>query len=300
MPINIPDTAEEIIQRAKTDVSRAWIGSNPFLKNSSIAATIIGYGLRIFDFYLQLKEAIVQNMPDTATGDPLRRWANIWGKKNLAATKATGNIVVTSKEFSGGTVPLAALLSTTDGVVYETTAEVSVSLHVRTSTNITLTRVGQTVTVTDTFPHDIASNVIADVSGVDQAEYNGEFPITIVDKFAYTYEILGSPVTPATGNFVINTIYALVPVISQEFQDSENGVNVNQILDTPLSFQSTPTFIDTITHVNVELISGGTDLENDPSLKVRMLTRIQNHHWTERYQRLLLYFVFHSAIHSIQ
>ena len=56
MPLNIPDSAAEIVQRAKVAVQRALPGSNPFLKNSWLGALITGLATRIYDFYLQLQQ----------------------------------------------------------------------------------------------------------------------------------------------------------------------------------------------------------------------------------------------------
>ena len=65
--LNIPDNADEVIQRSKTDVQRELPDSNPFLPNSAISAFIVAFSNRVFDFYLQLKEALKQAFWDTAT-----------------------------------------------------------------------------------------------------------------------------------------------------------------------------------------------------------------------------------------
>lgn len=79
-------------------------------------------------------------------------------------------------------------------------------------TAASLTRTGTTATVTvngATLP--LCFNIenadkFVEVSGADQAEYNGTFPITdTVDaaNFQISYEISGAPATPATGTIII-------------------------------------------------------------------------------------------------
>ena len=54
MPLNLPTSAAEVENRAKTDVQRELPGSNPFLKNSVLSAIVVGIANRIYDFYNQL------------------------------------------------------------------------------------------------------------------------------------------------------------------------------------------------------------------------------------------------------
>jgi len=73
------------------------------------------------------------------------------------------------------------------------------------SQTVTLTRSGSTVTVTDT-GHGLGKCARRLISGADQAEYNGEFEVTVTGANTYTYQITGTPATPATG-----TITAITP-----------------------------------------------------------------------------------------
>ena len=67
------------------------------------------------------------------------------------------------------------------------------------SQTITLTRTGSTVTATTTSPHGLLKTAKYTVAGADQAEYNGEFSIIVTGASSFTYEIVGTPVSPATG-----------------------------------------------------------------------------------------------------
>lgn len=62
-----------------------------------------------------------------------------------------------------------------------------------------VTRSGSTVTVTTTAAHGFTSGTVIRIAGANQAEYNGDVRITVTSDTTFTYSILGTPVTPATG-----------------------------------------------------------------------------------------------------
>lgn len=71
-------------------------------------------------------------------------------------------------------------------------------------------RVGTTATVTTATDHDFTENfdMVTEISGADQSEYNGTFPIaTVPNRRTFTFTVPGSPVTPATGTiFSLNNL----------------------------------------------------------------------------------------------
>ena len=272
MSLNLPESAEKIIQRAKTDVSRAWAGSNPFLKNSAIAALIIGYGNRVYDFYLQLKEAIKQSFPDTAEDEFLERWGSIFGIDRLAATKSSGNIVATGTASTQ--IPSGTTYTTSDGILFDTTSTVTISDNSLTVSSIT--RSGTTATVTTDDDHELASNVSVTISGANEADYNGTYEIKVTETNEFTYDVENNPTSPASGTILADNTSISVPVESQEYQDSDNDINVNLELDTTVSLQSAISGVDTDANVDYNEVSGGTDQESDTDLRSRLLTRIQD------------------------
>ena len=60
-----------------------------------------------------------------------------------------------------------------------------------------------TVTVTLT-GHGFTTGDIINVRGATQTEYNGDHEITVVDADTFTYDITGSPASPATGTIIVN------------------------------------------------------------------------------------------------
>lgn len=63
---------------------------------------------------------------------------------------------------------------------------------------ITITRSGSTATATCTAHGYLVGQVVL-VSGATQTEYNGEFRVTAVTSNDFTFEVTGTPATPATG-----------------------------------------------------------------------------------------------------
>ena len=67
----------------------------------------------------------------------------------------------------------------------------------------TITRASATATVTAT-AHSFTTGDQVNIRGADQAEYNGDFTVTVTNADTFTYTVSGSPATPATGTIVAN------------------------------------------------------------------------------------------------
>ena len=267
MPIEIPKSAAEVENRAKTDVQRELPESNPFLKNSWLAALITSFANRVFDFYLQLLAAIKESFPDTATGIFLARWAAIWGKQRLAATQATGNVVATGT--AAAIVPSGTVLTHSSGNYTSTSSATIASQSISVSG---ITRSGQTATATTTSNHGLANNVPVTISEAVETEYNvSNIAITVTGLKTFEYQVTGSPSTPATGTILAAFTSASVPVTSVVF-----GVATNLDAGEALTLQSPIVNVDDTLTVDFGEIGGGTDQETDAILRLRLLDRIQN------------------------
>lgn len=270
MSLNLPQTADEVVQRSKTDVQRDLGGSNPFLENSWLGALVTACANRIFDFYIQLTKAIELNFPDTTSGAFLDRWASIYGVPRLAATQSAGNIVATGTADT--VIPLSTGYQSTDGISYDSTLAATITAQVLSVSSIT--RSGFLVTVTTAVDHGIASNVPVTIAGATQTDYNGLQTITVTaaDKFEYT--IASSPTSPASGTITSSFTAASVPVQSVEFETED--LTVNQSLDSILSLLSPISGVDTPTYVDFNQLDGGVPQETDVELSIRFLNRVQN------------------------
>jgi len=267
MPLNLPNSSSDVATRSKVDVQRELRQSDPFLKNHWLLGIVVANANRVYDFYLQLTQAIKLLFLDTATGDYLTRWAAIWGKSTLPATKATGNIVVTG--LAGYSVSAGTTFATS-GVTYSATAGATLASQ---SVSISsLTRSGSTVTAVATSSHGLSNNVEVSISGAAETEYNeANAEITVIDDVTFTYEITGSPSTPATGTILAAYVSATVSVESDDF-----GADQNLDAGTLLKLQSPIAGVSDSVGVDAGAIGGGTDQEDEESLRARTLSRIQN------------------------
>jgi len=75
-----------------------------------------------------------------------------------------------------------------------------------TATTVTITRSSQTATVAHT-THGKATGDYVTISGAVQPEYNGTWRITVTTANAYTFTVVGTPTTPATGTITSRKAY---------------------------------------------------------------------------------------------
>lgn len=270
MGLDLPENADEVVQRSKTDVQRDLAESNPFLENSWLGALVTAAANRIFDFYIQLQEAINLNFPDTTSGDFLDRWASIYGVPRTAATQSTGNIVATGTATT--VIPISTGYQSSDGLSYTTTASATITAQSLSVTSII--RTGSIATVTTAVDHEIASNVAVTISGAVQTEYNGVQEIIVTAANQFEYNVSGTPVTPATGTILAAFTAANVPVQSDDFETTET--TVNQSLDAVLTLGSPISGVDNAANVDFGTLGGGVAQESDTDLRNRLLSRIQN------------------------
>ncbi len=268
MALNIPNSASEIVSRAKTAVQRALPSSNPFLPNSWLSALITAFAYRIYDFYLQLNQAIKQTFWNTSTGENLEEQASWFGVTRLAATQAEGNIAVTGVDTTS--VPINTLYQTSDGLEFKVTSTTAISAQ---SVGLaSITRSGTTATAVFDSPHNLASNVPVSFSGADQANFNqASAQIQVVDTTTVTYQVEDTGDNFATGTLLAGFTSGSVPVKSEDF-----GQSTNLPLDSVLSLQSPIAGVNDDANVDAGEMAGGADQETDEQLRTRFLDRVQN------------------------
>lgn len=270
MGLDLPQNANEVVQRSKTDVQRELAESNPFLENSWLGALVTAAANRIFDFYIQLQEALNLNFPDTATEEFLDRWSSIYGVPRTAATQSSGNIVATGTATT--VIPISTGYQSSDGLSYTTTAAATITAQSLSVASIV--RIGNVAIVTTTVDHEIASNVAVTISGAVQTEYNGVQIVIVTATNQFEFDVSGTPVTPATGTILAGFTAASVPVQSVDFETTEQ--TVNQSLDAVLTLGSPIAGVDNAANVDFGALGGGVAQESDTDLRNRLLGRIQN------------------------
>lgn len=267
MPINFPANRSEVVNRARTDVQGEFSESNPFLRNFFVDALTVGYAGRIYEFYLQLKSFVLDLFPDTASGTFLARWGSYVSITRNAATQATGFITVVGT--AGSSIPVDTQLRNPNGVVYSTNTSATITAQSIVINSIT--RVGTTATATTSSEHLLASNISVTISGADQSAYNGAKTITVTAANTFTFDVSGSPTTPATGSMLASYSTASISVTSVEF-----GQDTNSDSGTILTLTSPISGVNNSAYVQFGAIGGGSDLESDQDFRERILFRYQN------------------------
>lgn len=267
MVFNIPSDQQEVIDRAGTDVQNALPESNPFFKNSFLGAIITSFSGRIFDFYLQLNILIRELFVDTATNSFLERWGVYRNITRNAATKSTGNITATGTASSS--IPISTQLQDAESKQFITTGTVAISSVAISVTS--LTRSGSTVTAITASAHEYGSTQTPVIAGAVETDYNGTKSITVVDDTTFTYEITTTPTSPATGTITSTDDMASLTVESVDF-----GKDNNLASGTQLTFTSPIAGVDDTAIVQFGEVAGGTDLETDEDLRIRIIDAYQN------------------------
>jgi len=267
MAVGTPDKASQVEDRIKADVQREAPDSNPYLTVHWLRSLIAGIARRIFDFYLDLNRVETRLFPDTADDETATRWGNIFvGPKN-PATNSSGQLVATGTV--GGSIGIGVSLTAGGKEYITTTADVIAANSISVSS---ITRSGTTATVTTTVDHNLSSFVPVTISGADQAEYNiTDAAIVVTGLNTFTYEVAGSPATPATG-----TILAGFTTANVNVESVDAGANTNLDLDTAVALSSPIVDVDNTFYVTYGTIGGGTDEETLADYKERYLDRIRN------------------------
>ncbi len=204
MGFNFPER-EELKSSVKADVQGVLVGSNPFLPEGFLNAFASSEGLRLFDFYEQLREELKQIFWDTAEGEFLERpaaWFNVFP---LAATRALGNIVV--QGTAGTVIPVSQTL-TVSGINYTTQLQVSISSPIVISV-FTLTSTSNTATVTTVGDHGQVTGLTVEIAGANEIVYNGTFTITVTGSDTFTYVFIGTDPGVGTGTITASFLNTL-------------------------------------------------------------------------------------------
>lgn len=267
MVFNIPTNQQQVVDRTATDVQTALPTSNPFFKNSFLGSIIFSFAGRIYDFYLQLQILIIQLFVDTATGTFLERWGIYKGITRNPATQSSGLITITGVVASA--IPISTQFADSVGNLFLTTASANIA-NVSLSIS-SLTRSGNLVTAIMASSHNFSSTQSVTISGAAQSEYNGIQTITVIDSLTFTYLISTTPITPATGTILASANMASVNVQSVAFGESQNLAS-----GTRLTIGSPLAGINDNAIVQFTQIAGGTDLESDDDLRIRIIDIYQN------------------------
>ena len=176
-----------------------------------------------------------------------------------------------SHDHSGGIIPIGRTLTRSDGEEYITTSSGTIASQ---TINISsITRVGTLATVTTTSNHNLATGQVLDsIQGSDQPEYNlSNITISVISNNQFTYQVTGSPTTPATGTITATEIYTFVSIEASDF-----GALRNSGSGSVFTLVSPIANVDDSAIATFEGITGGLDIESDISYRARILERTSN------------------------
>ena len=252
----------EIINNIRADVSKLLPTLDPTIFGNWGRAFTDSNAGRHFDNQQLVAQLEKELFPQTAEGEALERWAQYEGIDRFSATGSSG--VLTATGLIGNTIPILTQLRAETGNLYTTLADATITSLVTSISS--LTKVGSTVTAVTSSAHGLASNIEATIAGAVETDYNGTFTITVLDDTTFTYEITGSPTTPATGTITVTCLCATVNVES-------NGTGTEQNLDSgALLTLTTPiSGVDAQAYAQITGVVGAQDEESDADLLIRIL-----------------------------
>ena len=261
MPLTYP-TYDELAAEIRAEFRRQLPNVDP---------TVFGSWARAFgDGNATLSQAITflvrdlekQLFPQTATGEFLARWGEY---EDLPLKEESSSSGVASLPGTNGTViPFNHEFKAGNGIIYQSTLAatiVDISQAVA-----TMTRSGSTVTVTTPADHQLATGIKATMAGADQSEYNITAIVTVIARNKFTYQITGTPVTPATGTINYTTTLASVSVEAQS-----TGLTTNLDSGASLALEIDIPGADGPALAQFDGITGGSSEETDDEYRFRII-----------------------------
>ena len=271
MPLNTPDSVDDVIDRAIADVDLALseFGAKPSLSNSYIKAIIVAYSNRVFDEYFALDQAALEAMPDTAEDNALR-WGAIYGLTRNPGRVSSGTINATGTV--GKTVPLSTVFVSGDGFEY-VTIDADVDVAAISEPVSSIARVGSIATVTTTAAHGLSDNVPVTIVGATETDYNvSAATISVTGLDTFTYAVANAPSTPASGSpITADHSTAILSVESLAFSADANRDGL-----AGLELQGSLDGVDDTAGVTFDGLTGGTLIESLTDFKERYLDKIRN------------------------
>jgi len=267
MPINYPENRQVVVDRVKTDIQNELPVSEPFLRRAYLPAFAVGYAGGIYDEYTAQKGLQYEMFPDTATGTFANRWGSYKGITRDAATQAIGYLTVTGT--IGVIIPINTVFVSSDGFQYKTLYDSQILARLISISS--LTRSGSLAYAVTPSDHHLADGAIVTISGAAQTEYNIAAAITVTSNTSFTYTIVGTPATPATG-----TIVAAYTFTSVQIQSITYGIDTNLDSGSELFIVTPIAGVNSSAFVQYDGIAGGTDEESDDTFKNRYLYAYQH------------------------
>lgn len=262
MPLNLP-SYNTIIKRIRADVKSLLTALDATIFGSLIRAITDSNAGRHFDNVLSIQQVEKNLFPGpNAPRETNIFWLKYEGLTPFKATQSAGNGVFIG--VVGSVISEGQEFRSATGNIYK--ADETVNISASTIAVTSLNRSGTTVTAVTGSDHKFATGLIIAMLGAVETEYNGDFPIIVIDKNTFSYEITTTPTTPATGTITASCDCASVPVISDDF-----GLQLNLDSGAALTATSQITGVESAGVVDALGVTGGQNEETSLSIYNRTI-----------------------------
>lgn len=240
---------------------------DPNLRNSFALGLVSSMAAGFDENNDKIKELLKQLFPQTATAEYLEAWASWFGITRKAPVKAEGYAVFTGTATT--LIPSATPIQKADGTLYTTQAAATIAAQ--TIGIASITRSGSTATATTTSNHNLATGISVVIAGASQSEYNITATISVISNTEFTYQVSGSPATPATGTITASFTTAYAAIKADDY-----GAAGNSAGGSTLSLVSPIVGVDSNCYLSYDGLTLGLDSETDDALRLRLQERTSN------------------------
>lgn len=256
MPLNY-QSFNTFVDQSKSWLSRQVSSIDPTIFGSFASPFLTSCSALAYSVQLIVRDLEKQLFPQTAEDEYLDLWGGYEILPRLEASPSFGSFSLSGVVAT--TIPVSATFTSADGLEFTSTNVATIQTVSQSITSIV--RVGTTATVTTSGDHTLATGLTVTIAGADQSEYNGDQEITVISSNEFTYEVSGSPATPATGTIAYESDYAIV-----EVQCDSVGLSTNLNSGAALSNDIYGTG-----YAQYGGITGGSDDETDDAYRERIL-----------------------------
>jgi len=236
---------------------------DPTVPGSFARAFVSSNSILIYAAQRNIEAALNDFYPQTASGEFLDFWAGINALTRVPGTVAEGKVSMAGTLATS--VPLGTAFASSATNNYISTSAVTVGTHVG---SVTLTKSGTTITAVTSVVHGLVDSFLATISGAVDTDYNiTDASVSVIDENTFTYVVSSEP-TATSDSGAYSSVFADIPIESVAIGDDKNLVPgaLLTLQDTVAGFDS-----GTQATVNRDGITAGSDIEDDESLRERVL-----------------------------
>lgn len=269
MPIPSPSTPLDVINIFSDNLRRVLPDSRPQDRGTMLYALSIGTGYSVYDLYRAFNYTVDQSFPQTSDFEYLQRDGASKGVFQLPATGSSGIILETGLV---GTLIPEDTVYTSDDTTYITTGDVTISDISISCVIVTSSGIANVTTSED---HHLNDLIPVLMSGASTGDLNGEKDISVFSATSFTYPTSAPNGTDGGTPFVDFTAAVLNVITDVSVQDNV-GTKTNATFDDVLSIETPIDDVDGSAVVDIDGLTGGTDIEDVEPYRERVIFRWQN------------------------